>query len=52
MITSEVKKIVNRYTIICKVQIWFFEKVDKTDNLLVRLVKKKKRGAINKQYEK
>lgn len=41
MITSEILKRVNRYRIICKVQIWFFEKVDKVDNLLVRLDKKK-----------
>lgn len=40
--TSEINKIENRYTIICKVQIWFFEKVDKTDKLLVRLNKKKR----------
>lgn len=44
MITSEIKKRVNRYTIICKVQIWFFEKADKIDNLLVRLDKKKERS--------
>lgn len=36
---SEISIIENKYAIICKVQIQFFEKVDKTDKLLVRLTK-------------
>lgn len=38
-ITSEISIIENKYAIICKVQIWVFEKVDK---LLVRLTKRKR----------
>lgn len=37
---SEINIIENKYAIICRVQIQFFEKVDKIDKLLVRMTKK------------
>lgn len=43
-ITSEIHIIENKYAIVCQIQVWFLEKDDKTDELPVKLTKKKKRG--------
>lgn len=45
MIRAEISKIENRKAImkIYKIESWFFEKVNKTDKLLVGLTKEKKR---------